>query len=143
MTEDADIVLMGMGTLSISVKVAIREMRKQGKRVGFVRMRWFRPFAAEELARSPATLRRRSESSIATSLSARPIAGGVLAGEVRTRCIPGPRKKPPVVGFICGLGGREVTVPDVQKMADAVYNAADGKKQPLTQWIGLRDNPIF
>src|ERR1700688_393159 len=41
-TEDADVVLVGMGTLSISVKVAIREMRKQGKRVGFVRMRWFR-----------------------------------------------------------------------------------------------------
>jgi hypothetical protein len=52
---------------------------------------------------------------------------------------PGPGKKPPVVGFICGLGGREVTVPDVQKMAEAVYNAADGKKQPLTQWIGLRE----
>ena len=50
-----------------------------------------------------------------------------------------PTKKPPVVGFICGLGGREVTVPDVQKMAEAVYNAADGKKQPLTQWIGLRE----
>src|ERR1700740_781897 len=52
MTDDADIVLMGMGTLSISVKVAIRQMRKEGKRIGFVRMRWFRPFAAEELAKS-------------------------------------------------------------------------------------------
>jgi len=34
---------------------------------------------------------------------------------------------------------REVTVPDVQRMADSVYNAADGKAQPLTQWIGLRE----
>src|SRR2546427_8205149 len=51
-TDDADIVLMGMGTLSTPVKVAIRQMRKQGKKVGFVRMRWFRPFAAEELAKS-------------------------------------------------------------------------------------------
>ena len=45
MTEDADIVLMGMGTLSIPMKVAIRQMRKEGKKVGFVRLRWFRPFA--------------------------------------------------------------------------------------------------
>src|ERR1700720_3550225 len=44
-TDDADVVLMGMGTLSTPVKVAIRQMRKQGKKVGFVRMRWFRPFA--------------------------------------------------------------------------------------------------
>ena len=50
MTEDADVVLLGMGTLSTPVKVAIRKMRQEGKKVGFVRMRWFRPFAAEELA---------------------------------------------------------------------------------------------
>jgi hypothetical protein len=48
-------------------------------------------------------------------------------------------KRPPVLGFICGLGGREVTLPDVHKMADSVYQAAEGKSQPLTQWIGVRE----
>jgi len=43
MTDDADVVLVGMGTLSNPVRVAIREMRKEGKKVGFVRVRWFRP----------------------------------------------------------------------------------------------------
>src|SRR3981189_2605347 len=52
MTDDADVVLVGMGTLSNPVRVAIREMRKEGKKVGFVRVRWFRPFAAEQLAQS-------------------------------------------------------------------------------------------
>ena len=138
MTDDADIVLMGMGTLSISVKVAIREMRKQGKRVGFVRMRWFRPFAAEDLSKS--LQRFAAVGVIDRDYSfGSPYLGGVLAGEVRHALYPGPGKKPPVVGFICGLGGREVTVPDVQKMADAVYAAADGKAAPLTQWIGLRE----
>ncbi len=138
MTEDADVVLMGMGTLSISVKVAIRQMRKEGKRVGFVRMRWFRPFDAEELAKS---LQRFAAIGVIDRdySFGSPYLGGVLAGEVRHALYPGPGKKPPVVDFICGLGGREVTVPDVEKMADAVYNAADGKPQPLTQWIGLRE----
>src|SRR3989304_280518 len=44
MTEDAEVVLVGMGTLSMPVKVAIRQMRQQGIKVGFVRLRWFRPF---------------------------------------------------------------------------------------------------
>jgi len=44
-----------------------------------------------------------------------------------------------VLDFICGLGGREVTVPGVRQMADIVYQAAEGKPQPLTQWIGLRE----
>ena len=51
MTEDAEVVLLGMGTLSTPVKVAIRKMREQGKKVGFVRLRWFRPFAGPEIAK--------------------------------------------------------------------------------------------
>ncbi len=138
MTDDADIVLIGMGTLSISVKVAIRQMRKEGKRVGFVRMRWFRPFAAEDLAK---LLQRYAAIGVIDRdySFGSPYLGGVLAGEVRHALYPGPGKKPPVVDFICGLGGREVTVPDVERMAESVYNAADGKAQPLTQWIGLRE----
>src|SRR5918912_1731041 len=50
MTEDAEIILVGMGTISLPIKVAIREMRAQGKKVGLVRVRWFRPFPYEKLA---------------------------------------------------------------------------------------------
>jgi pyruvate ferredoxin oxidoreductase alpha subunit len=136
-TEDAEIVLVGMGTLSTPVKVAIREMRKEGKKVGFVRVRWFRPFAAEELAK---TLGRFSAVGIIDrdfSLGS-PYLSGVLATEVRAAMYPA-AKRPPMLDFICGLGGREVTLPDVKKMSDIVYQAADGKPQPLTQWIGLRE----
>ncbi len=137
MTEDADIVLVGMGTLSTPVKVAIRQMRKEGKKVGFVRVRWFRPFAAEELAK---TLGRFSAVGIIDrdfSLGS-PYLGGILATEIRSAMYP-TAKRPPMLDFICGLGGREVTVPDVKKMSDIVYQAAEGKPQPLTQWIGLRE----
>jgi pyruvate ferredoxin oxidoreductase alpha subunit len=138
MTDDADIVLMGMGTLSTPVKVAIRQMRKEGKRVGFVRMRWFRPFAAEELAKSLERFEAIGVVDRDYSFGS-PYLGGVLTGEVRHALYAGAKKKPPVLGFICGLGGREVTVPDVERMADSVYKAAENKAQPLTQWIGLRE----
>jgi pyruvate ferredoxin oxidoreductase alpha subunit len=137
-TEDADVVLMGMGTLSTPVKVAIRQMRKQGKKVGFVRMRWFRPFAAEELAKSLQRFQAIGVIDRDYSFGS-PYLGGVLAGEVRHALYPGAGKKPPVLDFICGLGGREVTVPDVERMTASVYQAAEGKAQPLTQWIGLRE----
>jgi pyruvate ferredoxin oxidoreductase alpha subunit len=52
MTEDADVILMGMGTLSLPVKVAIRKMRAEGKKVGLIRLRWFRPFPYEQLAKA-------------------------------------------------------------------------------------------
>ena len=136
-TEDADVVLIGMGTLSNPVRVAIRQMRQEGKKVGFVRMRWFRPFAAEELA---ATLGRFKAVGVLDrdfSLGS-PYRSGVLATEVRAAMYPAPNR-PPIVGFICGLGGREVTVPAVREMTESVYLAAEGKTQPGTKWIGLRE----
>ncbi|MBZ5629718.1 MAG: pyruvate ferredoxin oxidoreductase [Acidobacteriia bacterium] len=138
MTDDADVVLMGMGTLSTPVKVAIRQMRKAGKKVGFVRLRWFRPFAAEELAQCLSRFQAVGVIDRDYSFGS-PHSGGVVAGEVRNALYPGAGKKPPVLGFICGLGGREVTIPDVEKITESVYQAAEGKRQPLTQWIGLRE----
>jgi pyruvate ferredoxin oxidoreductase alpha subunit len=113
-------------------------MRKQGKKVGFVRMRWFRPFAAEELAKSLSRFQAVGVIDRDYSFGS-PHMGGVLAGEVRNALYPGAGKKPPVLGFICGLGGREVTLPDVERITNSVYQAAEGKPQPLTQWIGVRE----
>jgi pyruvate ferredoxin oxidoreductase alpha subunit len=137
MTDDADVVLVGMGTLSNPVRVAIREMRKEGKKVGFVRMRWFRPFASEELAKTLARFRGVGIIDRDFSLGA-PYSSGVLATEVRAALYP-LAKRPALLAFICGLGGREVTLPDVRKMTEKVYEAAAGKPQPSTQWIGLRE----
>ncbi len=136
-TDDADVVLVGMGTLSIPVKVAIRQMRKEGKKVGFVRVRWFRPFAAVELAavlgRFPAVGVIDRDFSFGS-----PYTSGVLATEVRAALYAAP-SRPPVVGFICGLGGREVTVPDVRRMTDMLFKQAAGEAQPLTTWVGVRE----
>ena len=137
LTEDADIVLVGMGTLSTPVRVAIREMRKEGKKVGFVRVRWFRPFAAEELAKSLSRFKAVGVVDRDFSLGS-PYMSGVLATEIRAALYHSD-KRPPVLGFICGLGGREVLVQDVRKMSENTFQAAAGKPQPLTQWIGVRE----
>jgi pyruvate ferredoxin oxidoreductase alpha subunit len=137
MTDDAEVVLLGMGTLSTPVKVAIRELRAQGKKVGFVRLRWFRPFPGSEIATCLERFRAIGIIDRDLSLGA-PDLSGVLATEVRSAMYSSARTRPPVLDFICGLGGREITVPDVEKMTDIILAAADGKEQPLTQWIGLR-----
>ncbi len=137
MTEDADVVLLGMGTMSMPVKVAIRELRKQGKKVGFVRLRWFRPFPAKDLVKC--LTRFKAVGVVDRDFSfGSPYLSGVVATEVRTALYPGKGPKPPVLGFICGLGGREVSLQDVATMTDQTFDAAAGKSVPLTQWIGVR-----
>ncbi len=136
-TDDADVVLVGMGTLSMPVKVAIRQMRKEGKKVGFVRVRWFRPFPAEELAKTLGRFKAVGVIDRDFSFGS-PHVSGVLATEIRASLYPA-AKRPPVMGFICGLGGREVTVPDVRRMSEMVFKAAAGETQPLITWVGIRE----
>jgi len=139
MTDDAEVVLLGMGTLSTPVRVAIRKLRAQGKKVGFVRLRWFRPFPGAEIASCLERFGAIGVMDRDLSLGA-PDLSGVVATEVRSAMYSSARTRPPVLDFICGLGGREITVPDVETMTDILFAAAEDKKQPLTQWIGLRDD---
>src|SRR5947207_13499794 len=52
MTDDAEVVVIGQGTLSLPMKVAIRRLRKEGHKIGLVRLKWFRPFPTEEVVKS-------------------------------------------------------------------------------------------
>lgn len=136
-TADAEVVLVGMGTLSTPVRVTIRQLRAEGHKVGFVRVRWFRPFVAEDLAQILGRFRAVGVIDRDYSLGA-PHMSGVLATEVRSALYPA-AKHPALVAFIAGLGGREITVPDVRRMVESVERAVQGVPQPAIQWIGLRE----
>jgi pyruvate ferredoxin oxidoreductase alpha subunit len=138
MTEDAEILLIGMGTISLPIKVAIREMRKQGKKVGLVRLRWFRPFPTEKLV--AVLSKAQAVGVIDRDYSfGSPFASGVVANEVRAAMYNSERR-PPLLSFISGLGGREVTLEDVHKATDMCYAAArSGKAEAKTHWLGVRD----
>ena len=138
MTEDAEIILMGMGTLSLPVKVAIRNMRREGKKVGLIRLRWFRPFPYEPLARALRTAKAVGVIDRDYSMGS-PFGSGVVANEVRAALYNADRR-PPLVGFICGLGGREVTLEDVYKATEICYTAANaGRAERGTYWLGVRE----
>ena len=138
MTEDAEVILVGMGTISLPIKVGIREMRAKGKKVGLVRLRWFRPFPT---ARLVAVLSRAKAIGIIDRdySFGSPFGSGVVANEIRAALYNSDRR-PPLVSFICGLGGREVTLEDVYKAADICFGAAtSGKSDPKTHWLGVRE----
>jgi pyruvate ferredoxin oxidoreductase alpha subunit len=138
MTEDADVVLVGMGTISLPIRVAIRNLRARGKKVGLVRLRWFRPFPAERLA---ATLSRAGAIGVIDRdySFGSPFASGVVANEIRA-ALYNSERRPPLLSFIGGLGGREVMLEDVYRATELCYNAADsGKSDPRTHWLGVRE----
>jgi len=138
MTEDAEIILVGMGTISLPMKVGIRNMRAQGKKVGLVRLRWFRPFPTEKLVAALSKAKAIGVVDRDYSFGS-PFGSGVVANEIRAAMYNAP-KRPPLLSFICGLGGREVTLEDVYRTTDLCYNAANsGKSDTKTHWLGVRE----
>ena len=113
-------------------------MRAKGVKVGLIRPRWFRPFPTDRLV--TALQKAKAIGVIDRDYSfGSPFGSGVVANEIRA-AMYNAEKRPPLLSFICGLGGREVTLEDVYKVTDLCLEAAKSGKSPLTtQWLGVRE----
>lgn len=109
--EDADTALVAMGSICGTVKDAIDEMRAEGKRVGLLKIRSFRPFPSEEVA---AALKGASTVAVLDkniSLGQK----GAVALEVKDALYG---SGIPVLDYIVALGGRDIRKRDIAKIVD-------------------------
>ena len=137
MTDDADYVLVGQGTIAMPARVIVRRLREQGHKVGFARLKWFRPFPADDVV---ARLSRfKAVGIIDRDYSfGSPHHGGVLFTEFRAAFYDSP-KRPAMINIIGGLGGREFTAADGQEMFNLLQKASTGELQTNVHWIGVRE----
>jgi len=136
--EDAEVVLVGLGAVKMPAQTAVRRMREQGKKVGYVNLRWFRPFPHEQLR---ATLGRMKGVGVIDRNFAigSPDNGGIVVQDIRSALYP-LAKRPVVTDFIGGLGGRDMSIADCVRMLEITLDAANGKQgDELVTWIGLRE----
>lgn len=110
LTEDAEIIFVSLGSLVSNLKAIALKLRKEGMKVGVLKIRTFRPFPFKEIvdALSGATLVIVMEKDISLGST------GVLAQEIRT-AFYGKSNVPRMSGFVVGLGGRDVTEETVLK----------------------------
>jgi pyruvate ferredoxin oxidoreductase alpha subunit len=138
MTDDAETVLIGVGTVAAPARTAVKRLREKGQKVGYVNLRWFRPFPTEELR---ACLSRFKSVGVVDRDFAHgsPDNCGILMHDIRS-CMYPAKNRPAMVNFIGGLGGRDLSIADAQRMYDITAQAA--KKDPTDgyiTWIGLRE----
>src|SRR5437879_7476548 len=129
--------VFGQGTLALPMKVAIRRLRKEGHKVGLVRLKWFRPFPTQEIVKSLSRFKAVGIIDRDYSFGS-PYYGGVLYNEVRS-ALYSQEKRPTIVGFIAGLGGREIEQPMATEIFEKTKAAAsDIKSGDTCHWIGVR-----
>ena len=124
--EDAEYILLSMGAIGAESKVAINNLRKKGLKIGLARVRTFRPFPKEEILKI-------SKNSDLIVIDRNISIGmeGALFSEIKASLYGKSDSK--VYGFISGLGGKDVTFQDIEKMCEKVIN---GQANDL-EWYGL------
>lgn len=134
-TEDADYIMLIMGSAAGTAKQAVDDLREQGKKVGVLKLRVFRPFPADELAKALSGCKAVAIMDRTESYNGN---GGPLGSEVSAALF---RNKVMIeaVNYIYGLAGRDFTVSDVygifEELQDMVEN---GKEVEQYQYIRLR-----
>lgn len=123
-TEDADIILVAMGSLCSTIRVIVDQLREQGEKVGLLKIRAYRPFPVEEIKEAVkncdkiAVLDKNFTFGI----------GGALYSDMKVKI------DKDIYGFIVGLGGRDIT-------PDSIIEVYEKTKEPVQDvtWIGLEE----
>jgi pyruvate ferredoxin oxidoreductase alpha subunit len=135
MTDGAETLLLTMGSYGQTASLAVNELRKQGEKVGQIKLRLWRPFPFEELKEAVKGAKRLVILDRSISFGG---PGGPVASEVRS-ALYGMPGAPKTAGFIAGLGGRDVLPEQFTEMIRRGIKLADeGQKEPY-EMLGVRE----
>jgi pyruvate/2-oxoacid:ferredoxin oxidoreductase alpha subunit len=135
-SDDAEMVLVTSGTLTSTARYTVNALREQGKKIGLVKMKMFRPFPVDELRAALAHAKKIVviDRNIGFSI------GGIFAQEVKA-ALWNTGGRTPVFSFITGIGGRDVT-PEV---INEIIERAESLDAPEREvyWIGVKDERVY
>lgn len=136
--DDAEVVILTMGSLSSSSREIVDSLRKKGERVGMVKLKSFRPFPAEEIV---ATLGRAKAVAVLEKDISLGYAGGLFIDTAAA--FANVKRAPLMINFICGLAGRDVTSAQIEQAVRETQRAAEtGEAGERVRWLGLQEKLI-
>jgi pyruvate ferredoxin oxidoreductase alpha subunit len=134
--EDAEAAIICLGSTAGTVKTVVDDLRAKGVKAGLLRIRTYRPFPAEAIAK--ALGRVKAVAVMERSMSFGGI-GGAVFHEVRHALYDAPTH-PHIVNYIHGLGGRDTNPTQIHKVYDDLQKMAQAKHvDGLVRFIGLRE----
>lgn len=133
--EDAEVAVVCMNSTAGTTKFVVDNLRNQGIKAGLLKIRVFRPFPFEEIAKSLEHLKAVAIFDKADSLNAM---GGALFEDV-TSSLYVNKKNVPAVNYVYGIGGRDTKTDDIEKVYyDLLEIAKTGKIDNTYRYFGLR-----
>ncbi len=134
MVDDADIVLLTMGSMTGTARESVRRMREKGIKVGLIKITVFRPFPKEELRE---ILKKVKLLAVVDRNISVGFAGSIYS-EIAT-IMYNEKTRPKIIDFIIGLGGRDIKVEDYEE----IVNLAQSQKAEEVNWINVDKDAVY
>ena len=133
--DDADIAIVCMNSTAGTTKFVVDELRNKGIKAGLLKVRVFRPFPAEEIAKALSKVKAVAVLDKVDSLNA---AGGALFTDVTSGMFVNDIHVP-TVSYIYGIGGRDTKTDDIEKVYNDLLEIVEtGKIDNPYRHLGLR-----
>ena len=130
--DDAEIIMVVTGTVASTCRQVVSDLRSQGEKVGMLKLKMFRPFPRDLVRRMVEPARKVAVVDRNFSFGA----SGIFAQEIRA-ALCNSHVRPPVFGYIAGLGGRDVNPETLVEIYTQTRNTA--VPEPESVWVGLKE----
>jgi len=110
-TEDAEVVVVSMGSIISTIKDVVDELREEGEKIGVLKIRTYRPFPKEEVMEVLKGKKRVVIIEKCVSIGGT----GILTADIKAS-LYGMEKPIPISNFIMGLGGRDIKKEDIRQV---------------------------
>ncbi|OQX85035.1 MAG: pyruvate ferredoxin oxidoreductase [Candidatus Latescibacteria bacterium 4484_7] len=128
--DDADLILVTSGTIASTSRVIIDEMRDEGIKIGSLKIRLFRPFPFDEVYEVLSKAKKVAVIDRNISFGHH----GIFFQEIKSALYG--RTDVPIIGYIVGIGGRDVTPKVIREIAEKALN--DENPERDINWIGVK-----
>ncbi|MBA7644663.1 Pyruvate synthase subunit PorA [subsurface metagenome] len=134
-SEDARVLLLTMGSFSETAMTAIDRMRQNGQEVGLIRLRLWRPFPFSEFRQAVKNAELLIVLDRAISFGG---PGGPVCSEIRS-ALYNQEKRPKIVSFVGGLGGRDITVDGFEQIITRGIEIGQKGSEQEFEIFGVRE----
>jgi pyruvate/2-oxoacid:ferredoxin oxidoreductase alpha subunit len=129
--EDAELALITSGTAASTSRDVVDHYREQGKAIGMLKIRTFRPFPSEEIRRALKGVPKVAVIDRNISFGM----GGIFAEELKS-AFCNEEDRPAVFSYIAGLGGRDITQETLSNVIESTLEQDRPQRDVL--WPDLR-----
>lgn len=133
--DDAEVAILCLGSTAGTAKVTVEKMRQQGKKVGVIRPRVYRPFPKDQLLKALAKVKAVAILDRAETMSGQ---GGHLFNEVKA-ILYDAKTHPLIKNYVYGLGGRDISIEELESIYDEMIGFQKaGKIDKDLAYFGVR-----